>query len=215
MVRSKKLEPENDLEVSFYDKMDENTTLDPKQKGKLKKGLRLTQIIQDVLDRVSLETSTLADVESDAYALGVINKADMNRFYNIYINGALKSIEELQKFNNMMLAKVTKRNNAISPENYIKYFLDLKKIENEHVRLINEMRKSQEFTLDQSEREILVIYRSLTPELKTYFFKVILEFIKQCPEIQKAMLQTNQQMMESNPNIKEEILKQREQENLL
>ena len=215
MPRSKKIEPETDFEVKFHDELDEDKSIHPKQKGKLKNNLRFTQVVQEILDRVSLETSTLADVESDAYALGVINKADLNRFYNIYINGALKGVEELQKFNNSMLQKVAKKRNLISPEDYMKYFLEFKKLENDHVKAINEMRKAQEFTLDQTEREILVIYKSLTPELKSYFYKVILEFIKQCPEIQKAMLQTNQQMLDANPEVRKEVLKQRAKENLL
>lgn len=215
MTRSKKIEPENDFEVKIHEEIDEDKTIHPKQKGRLKNELRITQVIQEILDRVSLETSTLADVESDAYALGVISKADLNRFYNIYINGALRSVEELQKFNNSMLQKVARKKNLITPENYMKYFLEFKKLENDQIKAVNEMRKSQEFTLDQTEREILIIYRSLTSELKSYFYKVILEFIKQCPEIQKAMLQTNQQMIDANPEVRKEILKQREQENLL
>ena len=208
-MHREKVEPETDWEVKIHEEIDE-LSINPRQKGRLKNDLKLSRTIKDILDRVAIESSTLADVEDDAFALGVISKADLNRFYNVYINGALKSLETLQKFNDVMLNKVAKKKHIIAPADYLKYFLDFKKLENEHVKLVNEMRKSQDFTLEQPEREILIIYRSLTPELKSYFHKVIWEFVKQCPEIQRAIVQTNQQMMEENPEVRKEILKQRE-----
>lgn len=181
------------------------------RKRKGQDNLRIHDAVEEILNRVTLENKVLQDIENDSYALGIISKADLNRFYNVYINNATHSLERLQKFNVDMLEKVIKKKNIMSPSDYAKMWVRLKELEFDHLKVINEIRKSQEFTLEQSEREILIIYRSLTPELKTYFYKVILEFIKQCPEIQKAMLQTNQKIMEENPQIKEEIEKQKQE----
>jgi hypothetical protein len=86
-------------------------------------------------------------------------------------------------------------------QNYFHTF-EHSKLENNQIKLITELSKSQQFTLDEFEREVIIIFRSIPNELKKYLYTTILEFVKQCPKIQKAMIKTkqNQERKEKEEN---------------
>ena len=175
----------------------------PVIQGKHKSDLRVNQAIRDIIERVADENSTIKTIADDVRALGIINKAEFNRFLNVYINGAAQSLEQLQKFNNNLFDKVVKKKKLLTGTDHINTYLKIKELENQQMRILSELTKTQHIELDQTEREMIIIYRSIPPELKQYLFETILGFVKSCPEIQRAMLETNQRLKSQDQLAKE------------
>lgn len=155
---------------------------------------KVNDTIKEIVSRISEEESSLQEVVENANTLGIINKVQYNRLMNVYINNVLASLNNLQVFNNKMFGKVSTKSFPMSSKDFIKVFLDLKKLETDQLKVLNELSKTQQMTLDQLEREIIIIFRSIPAELQQLLYTTILGFVAQCPEIQKAMMETNQKL---------------------
>lgn len=161
-------------------------------KGRLRGSLKLTQDVKEVIERIAEDNLHIQELSEESQFLEVYNKAELNKYLNLCLNGSMESLIKLQSLNNSFLDKVTRKKATISAKDCAKIFIKLKELENNQIRLITELSKSQQFQLDELEREIIIIYRSIPKELQKYLYTTILEFVKKCPEIQKAMLKTKQ-----------------------
>ena len=171
---------------------------------------RVNDTIKEIVSKISEEESNLQEVVENANTLGIINKVQYNRLMNVYINNTLASLNSLQAFNNRMFGKVSSKSFPMSSKDFIKVFLDLKKLETDQLKVLNELSKTQQMTLNQLEREIVIIFRSIPTELQQLLYTTILGFVAQCPEIQKAMMETNQKLRDQlgDEAVEKEIEKQ-------
>ena len=144
----------------------------------------------------------IQELSEEAQFLEVFNRAELNKYLNLCLTGSMDSLVKLQGLNNAFLDKVTKKKSLISAKDSARLYIKLKELENNQIKLITELSKSQQFTLDEFEREVIIIFRSIPNELKKYLYTTILEFVKQCPKIQKAMIKTkqNQERKEKEEN---------------
>ena len=162
------------------------------QRGKLKNNLKMTQEVREIIEQIADDDANIKLLTEEGKYLEIINKAETNRYLNLTLNGAMESLVKLQKLNNAFLDKVTNKKAIIPAKDCAKLFIKLKELENNQIKLITELSNSQQFTLEELEREIIIIFRSIPKELQKYLYKTILGFVKQCPKIQKAMLKTKQ-----------------------
>jgi len=161
-------------------------------RGRLKGSLKMTQDVREIVEQIAKDNSNIEELTKEGQFLEVINRAELNRYLNLCLNGSMESLIKLQNLNNAFLDKVTRKKTVISAKDCAKIFIKLKELENSQIKLITELSNSQQFTLSELEREVIIIFRSIPKELQKYLYKTILEFVKQCPEIQKAMLKTKQ-----------------------
>ena len=159
-------------------------------KGKLRSSLKMTQDIREIVEEVTDKNVDIYKLAEEAQFLDVINRTDLNKYLNLCLNGSTETLIKLQTLNNAFLDKIISKKSIISTKDCAKIFIKLKELENNQIKLITELSKSQQFTLEEIEREIIIIFRSIPRELQKYLYKTILEFVKQCPRIQKAMLKT-------------------------
>ena len=171
-------------------------------KSKLKNHLKMTQDIREIIEKVSEDDLNIQEFSKEGQFLEIVNRAELNRYLNLCLNGSMDSLVKLQNLNNAFLDKITRKKSLISAKDSGKMYIKLKELENNQIKLITELSKSQQFTLDELEREIIIIFRSIPKELQKHLYKIILEFVRQCPEIQKAMLKTkqNQEQKERKEN---------------
>lgn len=171
-------------------------------KGKLRNNLKMTQDVKDIVERISIDNLKIQELSEEAQFLEVFNRAELNKYLNLCLTGSMDSLVKLQGLNNAFLDKVTKKKSLISAKDSARLYIKLKELENNQIKLITELSKSQQFTLDEFEREVIIIFRSIPNELKKYLYTTILEFVKQCPKIQKAMIKTkqNQERKEKEEN---------------
>jgi len=163
---------------------------------RLQRDLKLSQAIQEIIDQVTDNVLNIEELSDEAKYLEIVNRAKTNKYLNMCLTSSMDSLIKIQGINNFILNKISGKKNIITTKESTKTFLKLKELENEQVKLITELSKTQQFVLDEREREILIIYRSIPEKLQLYMYETILEFIKQCPKIQKAMLKTKQEQLE-------------------
>lgn len=170
----------------------------------LRRDLKLSQAIQEIVEQVTDNVLDIEELSDEAKYLEIVNRTKTNRCLNIYLANSIDYLVKIQGINHSLLSKVANKRKAIPLKDSTKMFLKLKELENEQVKLITELSKYQQFVLDEREREILIIYRSIPEKLQLYMYETILEFIKQCPKIQKAMLKTKQEQLEKEEKERKE-----------
>ena len=180
-------------------------------KGRLRGSLKMNQEVREIVERIAEDNLNIQELSEEAQFLEVFNKAELNKYLNLCLTGSMDSLVKLQNLNNSFLEKVTRKKNLISAKDCAKIYIKLKELENNQIKLITELSKSQQFSLDEMEREVIIIFRSIPKELQKYLYNTILEFVKKCPEIQKAMLKTKQQQEEKE---RQENLLRKEAEKL-
>ena len=90
-----------------------------------------------------------------------------------------------------------KKKEIIPPEEYAKVYLKSRELENDQLRLITELMKTQDVKLDIEEQNMIIIYRSLPVSLKKFMYKTVMEFIRKCPAIQRELQKENQKQLKN------------------
>lgn len=180
------------------------------KRTQLSNNLKTIDNIREIIEQISEDNCEIDNLCNKNKTLEILNRVELNKYLNLSLNNSMRSLISLQELNNAAITKINHKRTRLSAETLSKIFIKLKELENSQIRLIADLAKSQQLTLDEMEREIIIIYRSIPNELQIYLYKTILEFVKQCPEIQKAMLKTKhdqEQKEKEESQLKEQILK--------
>lgn len=151
------------------------------------KKFKLFTRIQEIVKEVEEDEDCLLQMSSEARYLGIINKVNVNRYLNNYVSQIISRCASIQKINDKILNQLISQREDLNSSELLKLYLENKKLENDQLRLIQQFCQLQEVQLDQQEKEVLIMYRSLPDHLKLMLYKHIMEFVRSCPSIIKAL----------------------------
>lgn len=157
------------------------------KRKRLLSDLSMNKAIKDLVESVADSSSTFNDLLEESDCLDVLNRVQINKFLNIYVTSIFRNLNATKDLNNKLLEKILKKKEVVSPKDYVRLYIKTRELENDQLGLISNFCKQQNVKLDLSEQNIIIIYRSLPPNLQKVLYKTIMEFVRQCPAIQREM----------------------------
>lgn len=155
--------------------------------------LKVTGLVEDLIREIEEKEEGLTDLANESATIGILNKVEINRNINIYLSHLLSQTDKIRTINDKLFDSISKKKQLASPKDLMRLYLENRRLENEHLKLLTEFCNLQQFQLENAEREILIVYRSLPEHLQSLLYRTIMEFIRKCPAIQKIITQKLQE----------------------
>lgn len=149
----------------------------------------LLKEVEELVDYIDESEDQLLSLSKDCEYLNVINRVEINHYLNRYISQLLSQTNKTRELNTKILEKIVNRKQLAKPKDLLKLYIENRKLENDHIKLLSELWTAQKLELDQNERDIIILYRSLPEHLKKLLYKTILEFIRTCPSMVRVINQ--------------------------
>lgn len=163
---------------------------------RIKTQTNILKDIEELTNSIEESEDLLIKLGKDSEYLNVINKVEINHYLNRYISQLLSQTNKTRELNTKLLERIVNRKQLAKPKDLFKLYIENRKLENDHIKLLSELWSVQNLELDQCERDIIILYRSLPDHLKKLLYKTILEFIRTCPSMIRVINQELNQKRE-------------------
>lgn len=162
-----------------------------RKKRYIRKEVRMNQAIKDLVEATADQASSIKQLITEDDSMRVLNKVRNNQLMNMYLNQIFETLNQTKNLNNQLLDKIVQKRANLSASENAKLYIRTKELENENLKLITEFCKYNDVQLTEAEQNIFIIYRSLPPHLQQILYETIVEFVKQCPAIQREIQNQN------------------------